>query len=71
MPSKDIHQVFIHREINMKNLVKTKTFWAGMAGLVAAVGGAVTGDVSTAQAVQTGIVSLMGIFLRDGMLKAG
>lgn len=53
----------------MKNLLKTKTFWAGLAGILSAVGGAVTGEVSTGMAVQTGIVSLMGIFLRDGMLK--
>lgn len=53
----------------MKNLIKTKTFWAGIGGILAAVGGVVTGEASAAQAIQTGVISLMGIFLRDGMLQ--
>lgn len=51
----------------MKNLLKTKTFWAGIAGLITAVGGAVTGEIGTASAVQTGLISLLGIFLRDAL----
>lgn len=51
----------------MKNLIKTKTFWAGIAGLITAAGGAVTGELTTASAVQTGLISLIGIFLRDAL----
>lgn len=52
-----------------KNLLKTKTFWAGVAGIVAAVGGYLSGTMDANTAFQTGLGSLMAIFLRDGMTK--
>jgi hypothetical protein len=53
----------------MNELLKTKTFWTGIAGIVAAVGGYLTGTMSPAEAIQTGIGSLVAIFLRDGLRK--
>ena len=49
----------------VKGLLKTKTFWTGVAGLATAAG-----EMTIAQAVQTGITCLIGIFLRSGMIKA-
>lgn len=52
------------------NIFKTKTFWAGLSGIVAAAGGYATGEFTTAAAVQTALTGLIGIFLRHGMSKA-
>ncbi|MBI5844769.1 MAG: hypothetical protein HZB23_08905 [Deltaproteobacteria bacterium] len=54
----------------VKALLKTKTFWTGVAGLATATGAAAAGEMSIAQAVQTAITCLIGIFLRSGMIKA-
>jgi hypothetical protein len=50
-----------------KETFKTKTFWAGLAGVVMAIGGAVTGELSVGAAIQTGVASLLGICLRDAV----
>jgi len=50
-----------------KNILKTKTFWTGIAGLLAAASGYFTGDMSTGDAVQVALTSLIGIFLRSGI----
>lgn len=55
----------------MNDLMKSKTVWTGIAGLVAAVGGFFTGAMDAGVAVQTGITSLIGIFLRAGIAKQG
>ena len=51
------------------NLLKSKTAWAGVAGIVAAVGGYFTGEIELATALQTGFGCLIAIFLRDGIEK--
>lgn len=51
----------------MKELVKSKTFWTGIAGLVSAAGAYLTGSMDAGQAIQLAITSLAAIFLRDGM----
>lgn len=51
-----------------KKWYQSKTVWTGVSGVVVAIGGAVTGDMTIAEAVQTGVTSLIGIFLRTGML---
>jgi hypothetical protein len=48
---------------------QTKTTWTGIAGLVAAVGGACTGQLPAPDAIQLGIISLLGIFGRQALLK--
>ncbi len=55
----------------MKDLLKSKTVWTGIAGLMAAAGGYMTGSMDAGMAVQTGITSLLGIFLRAGIAKQG
>lgn len=52
-----------------KPLVKTKTFWAGIGAILAGVAGWQTGQVEFADALQTTLVGLIGIFLRQGMPK--
>lgn len=46
-----------------------KTIWTGILGLAAAGAALATGEMTSGQAVQTGVTSLIGIFLRTGMLK--
>ena len=48
-------------------LMKTKTFWGGIVGIVTGVGFCFTGDITTG--IQTIVTSSMGIFLRDGITK--
>lgn len=50
-------------------LLKSKTIWAGLAAIATAAGGYAGGDLSAADAIQTGFTGLIGIFLRMGMLK--
>ncbi|MEW6263369.1 MAG: hypothetical protein AB1641_09845 [Thermodesulfobacteriota bacterium] len=55
--------------MNLNELLKTKTFWTGLAGLLTAIGGYATGDLAPAVAIQTGLISCIGIFLRDALTK--
>jgi hypothetical protein len=47
--------------------VYTKTFWAGVASIIAAVGGYFTGELTAAQALPIISTGIIGIFLRNGM----
>ena len=55
----------------MNELLKSKTFWAGITGIIAAAVGYYTGDFSSAGAIQTALGSLIAIFLRDGIRNGG
>lgn len=55
--------------MNVKTMIKTKTFWGGISGIVAAVAGVMTGTMDPGTAVQTAIGSLLAVFLRDGIAK--
>lgn len=48
---------------------QSKTIWTGVAGLVTTAGAWLSGEIAMADALQTGVTSLIGIFLRTGMLK--
>lgn len=50
---------------------KSKTFWAGVSGIVAAVGGWATGEMSVGAALQTSVTAVMGIFMRFAIGKIG
>ena len=52
-----------------KKWFKSKTVWTGIAGMVGAIGTYATGESGSADSIQLGITSLIGIFLRIGMLK--
>jgi hypothetical protein len=51
------------------SLIKTKTFWTGMAALATAAGTYFTGEATLASALQTALTGLVAIFLRSGMLR--
>ena len=48
---------------------KQKTTWTGILAVIGAIGANQTGDLSTAQAFQTAIIGLIGIFLRQSTNK--
>jgi len=50
-----------------KKLIKTKSFWAGVAGVASGVGLIIAGNV--ANGVQTIIGGIAVIFLRDAISK--
>jgi hypothetical protein len=53
----------------VRTVLKQKTTWAGIAGLLSAVGGWYTGSIDVGTAGQIAITSLIGIFLRQGIAK--
>lgn len=48
-----------------------KTTWTGIAGVVSGVAGLLTGTMNMGEAVQLVVMSLIGIFLRQGLIKEG
>jgi len=44
-----------------------KTYIAGGIGLLTAIAGYLTGEMDLANAIQTGLISVIGIFLRSGI----
>ncbi len=50
-------------------LKNSKTFWAALATIVAAVGGYLTGEIALGTAFQAIVTALLGICLRDGIAK--
>ena len=51
-----------------KKWYQSKTIWTGIIGVVTAAGAGMTGTMSPAEAIQTGLGSLAAIFIRQGML---
>jgi hypothetical protein len=51
------------------NLIRTKTFWTGVAALLGAAGAYLTGEATLAGAGQMAVSGLLAIFLRQGILK--
>lgn len=51
-------------------LLHTKTFWTGLAGVIAALGAYMSGEADLWQAAQIGLTGLMAIFLRHGLVKS-
>ena len=56
--------------MNFNELIKSKTFWTGVAGLVTAAGGYLSGEASLMTAIYGALGSLAAIFLRTGVEKA-
>lgn len=52
-------------------IFKSKTFWAGVAGISSAGAGYAYGEFTTAEAIQTALTGLLSIFLRLGIAKTG
>lgn len=51
-------------------LLKTKTFWTGVATAAVGVGAYVAGEATVTEALQPLAIGLLGIFLRHGLVKA-
>jgi len=54
-----------------KDMIKSKTVWAGVATVVTALGGFFTGAMGATEAIQLGVTGVTAIFLRHGISKAG
>lgn len=55
----------------MKSLLKSKTVWTGIAGVVTAAGGYFTGSMDANTAIQLAVTSILAIFIRSGINEAG
>jgi hypothetical protein len=55
----------------MPEILKSKTVWTAIAGIVGAAAGVATGDLSNVEAAQTVVQCLLAAFLRAGMMKGG
>lgn len=53
----------------MQDLIKSKTFWTGIMAILTAGAGYATGELGGADAIQTGVTGLMGIFLRHSIAR--
>ncbi len=53
----------------LKRLMKSKTAWTAVGGILVAIGSALAGELPWKEAMQLAFVGLMGLFLRDGMAK--
>lgn len=53
----------------LSRILKTKSFWAGVALIVAGVGGIVTGSMDQKTAMESIIAGLLAIFVRDAIAK--
>jgi hypothetical protein len=54
----------------MALLAGKKTYVTGVLGLLGAIGAYLTGDATLMDAVQLGVTSLLGIFIRNGVSKS-
>lgn len=51
------------------SLLRSKTFWTGLAALATSLGAYLSGEASGAQAGQLAFTGLLAIFLRAGLVK--
>lgn len=51
-------------------ILKSKTFWAAIGGVVTAIGSAVVGIITPVEAAQVVWAAFLAIFVRDGMTGA-
>jgi hypothetical protein len=55
--------------MNWAELVKSKTFWTAIGGMVTTIGACVQGAMDWKSAIMPILVSLIGLFLKDGQIK--
>lgn len=53
-----------------KELLKSKTFWAGVLALIGAVAGYLTGEMTVNEALAVAVPAVIGVFLKDGVVSA-
>lgn len=52
-------------------LLKSKTFWTGLAGVAAGLGAFFSGEADGMESLQVGLTGLVAIFLRHGLSRVG
>tara|TARA_B100001540_G_C15779443_1_gene630256 strand:+ start:1273 stop:1449 length:177 start_codon:yes stop_codon:yes gene_type:complete len=50
-------------------MLKSKTLWGGITGIIGALAGFMTGEVEMGAAINIAITSLLAIFVRHGVKK--
>ena len=50
-------------------MLKSKTLWAGVTGLIGAISGYLTGELELGAALNVGITAVLAIFVRHGVSK--
>jgi phage shock protein PspC (stress-responsive transcriptional regulator) len=50
-------------------MLKSKTLWAGVSGVLAGIAGYFTGELEVGAALQLVVTSVLAIFLRHGISK--
>ena len=53
------------------DLLHSKTFWTGLAGVAAALAAYLGGEATVIEAAQMGLTGLAAVFLRAGLNKTG
>jgi hypothetical protein len=48
-------------------MLKSKTLWTGITGVIGALAGYMTGELEIGAAINIGITSLLAIFVRHGV----
>tara|TARA_R100001463_G_scaffold117585_1_gene173175 strand:+ start:912 stop:1076 length:165 start_codon:yes stop_codon:yes gene_type:complete len=48
-------------------MLKSKTLWTGITGVIGALAGYMTGELEIGAAINVGITSLLAIFVRHGI----
>jgi len=51
-----------------REILKSKTFWAGILAIIGAVAGYLTGEMDMNAALAVAVPGLVGIFLKDGQI---
>lgn len=54
---------------NFKALLKSKTFWTGIAGICTAIGLWVSGEANFTEVSNIVVTSMVGIFLKAAIIK--
>ena len=50
-------------------MLKSKTLWAGVTGLIGAISGYLTGELELGAALNLGFTAVLAIFVRNGVSK--
>jgi hypothetical protein len=50
-------------------MLKSKSFWGGVTGLVSAIAGWATGEIELGNAISIATTSILAIFVRHGISK--
>ena len=51
-----------------KDILKSKTFWAGVLAVLGAVAGYLTGEMPLDAALSIAVPAIIGVFLKDGQI---